>query len=123
MADPNLLCMPTDSPFDRARAVKATAAALAAIVVLAGVSMVLLDHGDFVDWGWLLGPSAWIVACIAGARFAGLSVLAGLCGAAIAGIPSLLATLTGIHWLGIVFGLVAFAAWSGSGRAARLRIG
>lgn len=106
--------------FDSSRAVKATLAAALAVAVLAGASMIFLDHGDFEDWGWLIGPAAWIVACLVGARSIGLSLLAGLAGAALAGIPSLLATLTGVHWLGIVVGLAVFAAWTGSARAARL---
>lgn len=114
--------MAMDSRFDLRRAVKAALAAALSVALLAGISMVVLDHADFVDWGWLIGPSAWVVACLLGARAAGLSLLAGLSGAAIAGIPSLIATLTGIHWLGVVIGLSAFAAWCGSAKAGSIKI-
>ena len=106
--------------FDRKRALVATAAVIVAVALLAAGSMLFLDHQDFVDWGFLIGPLAWVLACVAAARVAALSLLAGLAGAAIAGIPSALATLTGLHWLGIVVGVLAFAGWSGSARAARL---
>lgn len=112
----------TGSPrnFDKKTALRATSAAVVAVIALAVISMILLEHSDFVDWGWLIGPAAWIVSCLVGARVGGLSLLAGLVGAAVAGIPSALATLTGVHWLGVVVGLVAFAAWTGSARASRL---
>jgi len=106
--------------FNRQTALRATAGAVGAVVVLALVSMALLDHADFVDWGWLIGPAAWVVSCVFGARIGGLSLVAGLVGAVVAGIPSALATFTGLHWLGVVVGLIAFAAWTGSSRASSL---
>ncbi len=111
---------PTPRNFDKKVALRATAGAVVAVVVLAAASMLVLDHGDFVDWGWLIGPLAWVISCLVGARVGGLSVLAGLVGAVVAGIPSGLATMTGLHWLGIVVGLAAFAAWTGSSRARSL---
>jgi hypothetical protein len=106
--------------FNRQTALRATAAAVVAVVVLAGISMVFLDHADFVDWGWLIGPAAWVISCVFGARVGRLSWLAGFVGSIVAGIPSGLATLTGVHWLGVVVGLIAFAAWTGSSRASSL---
>lgn len=94
--------------------------AVVSVAALAALTMLLLDHGDFVDWGWLIGPLAWVISCVVGARVGGLSLVAGLVGAVVAGIPSGLATMTGLHWLGIVVGLAAFAAWTGSARAGRL---
>ena len=106
--------------FNRDRAARGTAAAVVAVVLLAGLSLLLLDHQAFVDWGFLIGPAAWLIACVVGARFAGLTLLAGVVGAVVAGVPSAAATLTGLHWLGVVVGLLAFAWWCGSQRAASL---
>ena len=106
--------------FDRNAALRGTLAAVLAIAVIAALSMVLLRHQDFVDWGFLIGPAAWVIACLAGVRAAGLKWTAGLIGAVVAGVPSGLATLTGFHWLGMVVGLVVFAAWCGSARAKTL---
>jgi type IV secretory pathway TrbD component len=36
-----------------------------------------------------------------------------LAGAAAAGIPSLIAVLAGVHWLGAPFGVALFAVWCG----------
>ena len=106
--------------FDGKTAFRATSSAVGAVGVLALVSMALLDHGDFVDWGWLIGPVAWVTSCLVGARVGGLSVVAGLAGAVVAGIPSARAPFTGLHRLGVVVGLAAFAAWTGSARARSL---
>jgi hypothetical protein len=32
-------------------------------------------------------------------------------GAVLAGIPSAIAVIAGVHWLGVVIAVVAFAAW------------
>lgn len=81
-----------------------------------GVSLVLgslLDRDFFVSWGWLAGPGAWIAcAAITGAllRLPWAGVIAG---AALSGLPSLLAVLSGVHWAGIPLAILAFAAWCG----------
>jgi hypothetical protein len=73
----------------------------------------LLDREFFESWGWLAGPGAW-AAC---ALFTGtvLKLPAGpvLAGAALAGIPSLIGVLAGVHWLGAPLAVAAFAAWCG----------
>ena len=71
-------------------------AAVAQVLAVAALSLILavtLPHSFFEDWGWLTGPLAWL-AC-----------------AALAGIPSAVAVLAGIHWLGVAIAIAAFAAW------------
>ena len=36
-----------------------------------------------------------------------------LLGAVLAGIPSAIAVIAGVHWLGVVVAVAAFAAWCG----------
>src|SRR3954468_23142647 len=77
-------------------------AALLQALTLTAVALVLsatLDREFFLSWGWLAGPGAW-AAC---ALFTGavLKLPAGpvLAGAALAGVPSLVTVLAGVHWL------------------------
>jgi hypothetical protein len=91
-------------------------AALLQAITLTVVALVLgaaLDREFFVDWGWLAGPGAW-AAC---ALFTGvvLKLPAGpvLAGAAVAGLPSLVTVLAGVHWLGAPFAVAIFAVWCG----------
>jgi hypothetical protein len=91
-------------------------AALLQALTLTAVALVLsvtLDREFFVSWGWLAGPGAW-AAC---ALFTGavLKLPAGpvLAGAALAGVPSLVTVLAGVHWLGAPFAVAIFALWCG----------
>ena len=84
--------------------------------LVAAISIVLaiaLPHSFFEDWGWLSGPGAWALCALATARILGLAVLSTLLGALLAGLPSLLAVVIGVHWLGAVFAIGLFALWCG----------
>jgi len=84
--------------------------------LVAAISIVLaltLPHSFFEDWGWLSGPGAWALCALATARILGLPVLSTLLGALLAGLPSLLAVVIGVHWLGAVFAIGLFALWCG----------
>jgi hypothetical protein len=94
-------------------------AALLQLVAVAALSIALglaLPHDFFVDWGWLAGPAAWMLCAAFTARVLGLPLVPTLTGAAIAGLPSLLAVVLGIHWAGAVLAVALFALW-----CARLR--
>src|SRR4051812_50177392 len=91
-------------------------AALLQALTLTVVALILgaaLDREFFVSWGWLAGPGAW-AAC---ALFTGvvLKLPAGpvLAGAAVAGLPSLVTVLAGVHWLGAPVAVAVFAGWCG----------
>jgi len=90
----------------RAAAVQAVSVALLAIALGAA-----LPRSFFVDWGWLAGPAAWFACALVTATALRLPVVPALAGAALAGLPSLLAVAIGVHWLGAVFGVVLFALW------------
>jgi hypothetical protein len=83
---------------------------------LAALSLALglaLPRSFFVDWGWLAGPAAWGLCALLTAAVVGLPALRVLVGAALAGLPSLVAAAVGVHWLGPALGVVLFALWCG----------
>lgn len=82
---------------------------VAAVAVLSVVLAAILSHGFFVDWGWLVGPLAWLACAWVTARIVGLPEPAVLVRAVLAGIPSLLFVLVGAHWLGSAVAIALFA--------------
>ena len=100
-------------------------AAAAQVLLVAAISLILalaLPHSFFDDWGWLTGPAAWL-ACAAITGWAlRLPVRGVMLGAVLAGIPSAVAVLAGVHWLGVAIAVAGFAAWCGwlAGRPGRL---
>jgi hypothetical protein len=95
-------------------------AALAQLVFVALLSIALalaLPHDFFVDWGWFAGPAAWMLCAALTARVLRLPLVQALIGAALAGLPSILAVLFGVHWAGAVLAVALFALW-----CARLRV-
>ncbi len=85
----------------------------AAVLVLGLATGLALSHSFFEDWGWLVGPGAWMLAAAATALILRLPFATTLLGAALAGIPSGIATLLGLHWLGAALAIVLFALWCG----------
>jgi hypothetical protein len=100
--------MPTvdASVFWRAALVQALAVAVLSIALA-----VALPHSFFEDWGWLAGPAAWMACALVTARVVRLPTAGTLIGAALAGLPSILAVVVGVHWLGAVLAIVLFALW------------
>lgn len=93
---------------------KALAVQLAGVVVLGLATGLTLPHSAFVDWGWLIGPAAWMLAASVTARVVGLPLWPVLIGAVAAGLPSAAATALGAHWLGALLAIVVFAVWCGA---------
>jgi hypothetical protein len=98
---------------------RAAAIQTAAVAVLSIALAVALSHGFFEHWGWIAGPAAWAACSLLTARVLRLPYGRILLGAALAGIPSLLAVVLGVHWLGAVIAIALFAAWCGWLGAAR----
>lgn len=84
-----------------------------AVVALSLALALALPHSFFEDWGWLSGPAAWLACALLTATALGLARGPVLLGALIAGLPSGLAVLAGIHWLGVALAVALFAAWCG----------
>lgn len=89
-------------------------AALLQLVAVALLSIALslaLPHGFFEDWGWIAGPASWMLCAAFTARVLRLPLGPTLLGAVLAGLPSLLAVLVGLHWAGAVLAVGLFALW------------
>lgn len=91
---------------------------LLAVALLSVALAVALPHDFFVDWGWIAGPAAWMLCAALTARVLHLPLVPALTGAALAGLPSLLAVVLDLHWAGAVLAVALFALW-----CARLRVG
>lgn len=81
-----------------------------AVFALSIVLAVVFPHSFFEDWGWLVGPLSWMASAWVTGRVVGLPVAPVLVRAAIAGIPSLLFVILGLHWLGAIVAIGLFAA-------------
>ena len=87
----------------------------AGVVVLSGVLIALpLSHDFFEDWGFLVGPVAWVTCSYLTARVLtlpfGYVLFAALAGGVAGGIVSLVTS----HWPGVAAALLVFAASCGS---------
>lgn len=89
-------------------------AALLQLIAVALLSLALglaLPHDFFVDWGWLAGPGSWMLCAAFTATILKLPLIPTLTGAVLAGLPSLLAVLFALHWLGAIVAVGLFAIW------------
>jgi len=95
--------------------------ALIQLLAVAAVSIVLallLPKSFFESWGWLSGPTAWLICAAFTASVLKLDLARTVLGAALAGLPSIVFVLVGVHWLGALFATLLFATWCGRGVAA-----
>lgn len=97
------------------RTVALRAAALQAVsVALLSVVLAAVTPEDFFDdYGFAAGPAAWAACALVTATILRLPRGEALIGAAIAGIPSVLALPLDLHWLGALLAVVVFALWCG----------
>jgi hypothetical protein len=84
---------------------------LLAVAVLSVVLALILPHSFFDDWGWIAGPVSWMLCAAFTARVLALPLVPTLVGAALAGLPSIVAVLVGLHWAGAVLAVGLFAVW------------
>lgn len=85
-------------------------------VLIAAVAYVLgsfLERDFFVAWGWLAGPGAWVACALVVGTLLRLPLPSVLGGAALSGLSSLVAVLSGVHWAGIPLAVLTFAVWCG----------
>lgn len=90
---------------------------LLAVALLSIALALALPHDFFVDWGWIAGPAAWMLCAAFTARALRLPLAQALIGAALAGLPSVLAVVLNAHWAGAALAVGLFALW-----CARLRV-
>lgn len=84
---------------------------LAAVAVLSAALGLALPREFFEDWGWLSGPVSWLLCAAFTARVLSLPLAPTLLGAVLAGLPSVLFVLVGLHWAGALLAIVLFALW------------
>jgi len=98
---------------DRSLAVRAGLIQLAGVAVISVALAIALPHSFFEDWGWISGPAAWLVCSLVTATALRLPAGLTMLGAVLAGLPSLLAVVVGLHWLGALLAVALFALWCG----------
>jgi hypothetical protein len=96
---------------DSSVAIRTAVLQVASVAVLSIALAIALPHSFFEDWGWITGPAAWRLCALFTASVLPRPRGAALLGAALAGLPSLIAVLIGVHWLGAVIAIVLFALW------------
>jgi len=82
---------------------------LVAVGVLSLLLAAIFSHGLFADWGWLVGPAAWLGCAWLTAKVVGLIPAPTVLRALLAGVVSALAVLLGLHWLGLIVAVGLFA--------------
>jgi hypothetical protein len=80
-----------------------------AVAVLSLILGLLLPHSFFASWGWLTGPIVWLLCSWLTARVVGLAPEPVLVRAVLAGIPSAIFVLLGLHWVGVLIAIGLFA--------------
>jgi hypothetical protein len=98
---------------DRSVALKALGLQVLAVAVTSAALALALPKSFFEDWGWLSGPIAWLACAAFTARVLHLPVPGALAGAILAGVPSAIAVVAGVHWLGALIAAVLFGLWCG----------
>ena len=98
---------------DGGLAIRAGALQAAAVALLSIVLALALPHSFFEDWGWLSGPTAWLLCALFTATVLALPRGPALLGAVLVGLPSILAVIVGVHWLGALIAVILFALWCG----------
>jgi hypothetical protein len=88
---------------------------LLAVAAVSIVLALLLPHSFFESWGWVSGPLAWLACAGFTATVLDLDLPRTVLGAALAGLPSIVFVVVGVHWLGAVFAGLLFAAWCARG--------
>src|SRR4051812_11450438 len=91
-----------DTKLDRRILWRAALVQLVAVAVLSIALGVVLPQEFFVDWGWFAGPASWMLCAAFTARVLYLPLAPTLIGAVLAGLPSLVAVLIGLHWAGAI---------------------
>jgi hypothetical protein len=88
--------------------------ALVQTLLVGALSVALVvPLGDtfFKHWGWLIGPVAWIACAFGSSLILRLPRRRTLIGAVVAGIPSVIFVIVGLHTLGDVVAIAVFACW------------
>jgi hypothetical protein len=98
---------------------KALGVQAAAVVVLFAILVSLpLGEDFFDDWGFVVGPIAWLACSLVTARVLSLPLAYVLFAALAGGVAGEIVLLVTSHWAGVAAALLVFAASCGSYDAA-----
>jgi hypothetical protein len=100
---------------DRTILWKSSLIQLLAVAVVSTVLGLLLPTSFFETWGWVSGPLAWLACAAFTAAILRLDLPRTVLGAALAGLPSVIFVVIGLHWLGALFAALLFAIWCARG--------
>lgn len=92
---------------------KSTLIQLASVAVLSIILAITLPKSFFESWGWFSGPAAWLLCAAFTATVLDLPRLRTVAGAVLAGLPSLIAVVVDLHWLGALIAVFLFGLWCG----------
>jgi predicted anti-sigma-YlaC factor YlaD len=82
-----------------------------AVAVLTGILLALpLGDDFFEDWGFAVGPLAWLACSVVTARLLSLPPTHVLFSAVAGGVAGVIVMLVASHWPGIAAALLVFAA-------------
>jgi hypothetical protein len=84
---------------------------LVAVGLLFVILALALPESFFETWGWLTGPVAWMGCAAITARVLKLDLNETLLGALLAGLPSALGVIVGLHDVGGIVSIILFALW------------
>ena len=90
---------------------KSVSIQLLAVAAVSILLAVLLPKSFFESWGWLSGPTAWLLCAAFTASVLKLDLPKTVLGAALAGLPSIIFVVIGLHWLGAIVAAALFGAW------------
>jgi hypothetical protein len=88
----------------------------AAVVAVLFAILVALPLGDgfFDDWGFVVGPIAWLACSLVTARVLAMPLAYVLFSAVAGGVAGAIVLVVANHWAGMVAALLVFAASCGS---------
>ena len=89
---------------------KSLAVQAVAVLVLFGVLVALLPDDFFEDFGFIVGPLAWIACSLLTARVVHIPLAFALFAAVAGGVAGAIVLIVASHWAGIVAGLLVFGA-------------
>ena len=93
------------------KSIAVQAAVLAVPFVALGLA---LEESFFEDWGWIAGPTVWLLASVITARILSIPIGYALFSAVAGGVAGAIVFLVASHWAGMAAGLLVFAASCGS---------
>jgi len=98
---------------DRRVAVQAALLMVSLLVPVFIALAIALPKSFFEDWGAVAGPAAWFACALAAGRILKLSLERVTAAAAIAGVPSLVLVLVGLHDVGPIISIPLFGLLCG----------